>query len=294
MSYFFSILNKCIDTWVHLVLSFQTMMDDYPLTKQYFAALKTTTQSLVYGWRNEPTEWDCWTCYVTMKSEDEYMWNEGDQVYIGAMSLFPPFDLIIAKTQDGRRGVRVTQPEDLVPQIFKEDEEAAKEEEEAAESEFESRSSETDYEKDLDTKEEQEEEDQSVAEQSVKEEQDETKEEEEDKYVWVIPSIRTRCPFITIKYKPSSNGSHYLDGLPYNNDTYVEEYLNVGKEYYYVGNELFSAAFIKRYLQYHGTVSFRDKYVLELLDGDAMKVVTVKPNQYIRLLENGAYEVISQ
>jgi hypothetical protein len=113
------------------------------------------------------------------------------------------------------------------------------------------------------------------------------KEENIIPYVWHIPSVQTKCPFITVKYTaPSLN--HYLGGLPYSTDR-VEQYIDLGKEYFYVGNDLFSAAFIKRWFSYHGRVAFHPDYTIELLDGGAMKMVTIRSGQHIHLLENGKY-----
>ena len=231
-----NIVTGVLDALVVAVMYVQ----QYPAVCGALARCKEAIQYCVYRWKREPSEWDCWCCFSTLHSEDEYFWNESDVVYLGNVL---DYDLALAKTKDGRRGVRVTKPEDRV---------------------FRSRTSSSDAEaNELDASSELD---------------------------WRIPSKAVKNPFLSVKYKACPDGAWYIKGMPQT----IEQYIDLGSEYFYEGNELFSAAFVYRWLQYHGTVPFYDDYTLELLDGRAIQMVNLKNTQYIRLDKNGSYTVHSR
>lgn len=67
--------------------------------------------------------------------------------------------------------------------------------------------------------------------------------------------------------------------------------LELPKEYFFAGNELFSPAFVQRMLYYQPyPFVFDMNYTLEIMDKDLNSVI-LKPNQYIRLCESD-YEII--
>jgi len=68
--------------------------------------------------------------------------------------------------------------------------------------------------------------------------------------------------------------------------------IKLPKEYWHVGNELFSAAFVLRYLEYQPTpYTFDEKYVVVIMDGN-MEMITLKCGEYI-YLEKNKYDIMS-
>ena len=69
--------------------------------------------------------------------------------------------------------------------------------------------------------------------------------------------------------------------------------IKLSKEYWQVGNELFSAAFILRYLEYQSKpYLFDDKYKLVIMDNN-MDIIELSLGQYI-VLDKNKYEIMAQ
>uniref|UniRef100_A0A6C0KII6 Uncharacterized protein n=1 Tax=viral metagenome TaxID=1070528 RepID=A0A6C0KII6_9ZZZZ len=85
--------------------------------------------------------------------------------------------------------------------------------------------------------------------------------------------------FISVVYKhPDMPG----DGLE----------MNVGREWYLVGNELFSAEFVARWLHYQPEpYVFDDRYSIQIVD-DQVNVVTLNHKQYVTI-EKTTYKIVT-
>jgi hypothetical protein len=67
--------------------------------------------------------------------------------------------------------------------------------------------------------------------------------------------------------------------------------LELSKEYYYCGNQLFSDAFVYRMLLYQPfPFVFDEHYMLELMDND-LEIMTLKSTEYL-VLEDTSYHVV--
>lgn len=102
----------------------------------------------------------------------------------------------------------------------------------------------------------------------------------EQKDDYMIPVRRFTAPFMSVRYTNRGQG--------------VDVFLDIPKEYYYEGNELFSATFLQRWFEYNMGLRnqvFDLSYSLELFDDD-MRSVYIFCNQFVRLLPGGAYEII--
>ena len=67
--------------------------------------------------------------------------------------------------------------------------------------------------------------------------------------------------------------------------------LELSRDYYYSGNQLFSDAFVYRMLLYQPfPFVFDDRYTLEIMDSD-LETMTLKPSEYL-VLDDTSYRVI--
>jgi hypothetical protein len=96
-------------------------------------------------------------------------------------------------------------------------------------------------------------------------------------------------PFLTIKYIPPNKkviSTHTCNNMQ-------DIYLDIPREYFYTGNELLSATFVKRWLDYHvGKVDFDNSYRIEMMDSN-FEFVNLGFHDYIVVKENG-YEVVKK
>ena len=165
----------------------------------------------IFNLKMEPEKYKSWISVSTMDKENNYdleevyLWNDKHTVTIEAI-----YDLVIMKTEDGRRGSWVT---------------------------------------------------------NGKHE---------------LTTNKVKLPFLTIKYRhPHLKRDIYID---------LED------DYYYAGNEILSAAFVKRWLLYNEldkTVPFDEFYWLELFDAKNLEIVFLNFIQYVQLRDKD-YEIVNK
>lgn len=92
-------------------------------------------------------------------------------------------------------------------------------------------------------------------------------------------------PFFSIQYlHPKLNENSFFK---------KKVFIDIPKQYFYEGNELLSAIFVKRWFEYYlGKIPFDENYVLRILDTDLTEI-ELDFHQSIRILENGGYEILS-
>ena len=91
------------------------------------------------------------------------------------------------------------------------------------------------------------------------------------------PSVVSKVKFLDIQYHHPDMSEPLILELP--------------KEYYYIGNQLFSNAFVYRMLLYQPfPFVFDEHYILELMDND-LEIMTLKSTEYL-VLEDISYRVV--
>jgi hypothetical protein len=91
------------------------------------------------------------------------------------------------------------------------------------------------------------------------------------------PSVVSKVKFLDIQYHHPDMSEPLI--------------LELSKEYYYIGNQLFSNAFVYRMLLYQPfPFVFDEHYMLELMDND-LEIMTLKSTEYL-VLEDTSYRVV--
>jgi len=96
---------------------------------------------------------------------------------------------------------------------------------------------------------------------------------------------RVDSPFFSIQYfHPKLNENSFFKR---------EVFIDIPKQYFYEGNELLSAIFVKRWFEHYlGKIPFDEKYVIRILDTNLTEI-ELGFHQSIRIVENGGYEILS-
>lgn len=110
---------------------------------------------------------------------------------------------------------------------------------------------------------------------------------------WVNPSISSKY----VMKKPTEVARTLFMSVEYRHPSLAaasKVFLDIGREYFFVGNELLSSTFVKRWLDYNvgKHVPFDDDYWLEFIDFNELKTVRLNSRQYVQIISVDEYLIV--